>query len=216
MRSLFRDRDIDVFFLCLVGPRGPVRPQGPQASRGVHPPRKCPRDLQRVGERRERRDCRAAGGGRRGQTRQDAVLCHGPAPRCEGRSYGRGAPRPIARVATRDLPRRLPRARRADLLLRYAPPLARSCRRVTDRLTDCAHTGFLRQWPALPTYGVFLTTTMLPVPHVEDGDRYVVSRVDALPGFYGVTQYLGFRDAVELHFEEITARIADIEDRFAG
>ncbi len=62
---------------------------------------------------------------------------------------------------------------------------------------------------------MFLTTSVLPVPHVEDGDRYVFSRVEALPGFYGVTQYLGFRDEPALRLDEITARIADIEEGYA-
>ena len=75
--------------------------------------------------------------------------------------------------------------------------------------------GFLRQWPSLPTFGVFLTTRVLPVAHVDDGDRYVVSRVEALPGFSGVAQFLGFRDEAALRFEEIIARVSDIEQHFA-
>jgi KUP system potassium uptake protein len=81
-------------------------------------------------------------------------------------------------------------------------------------LTRLLHTGFLRQWPALPTFGVFLTTKVLPVPHVNDTDRYVVSRVEVLPGFYGVAQYLGFRDQATLRIDEIVARIGEIEDRY--
>ena len=56
---------------------------------------------------------------------------------------------------------------------------------------------------------------MLPVPHVEDADRYVVSRVEALPGFYGIAQFLGFRDEPALHFDEIVARVAELEERHA-
>jgi len=76
--------------------------------------------------------------------------------------------------------------------------------------------GFLRQWPSLPTFGMFVTTCVLPVPHVEDADRYVVSRVEVLPGFYGIAQYLGFRDEAALHIDEIVARVAELEERFAG
>ena len=77
------------------------------------------------------------------------------------------------------------------------------------------HPGFLRQWPSLPAFGIFLTTRVLPVPHVEDADRYVVSRVEVLPGFYGVAQFLGFRDEAALHFDEIVARVAELEERYA-
>ena len=73
--------------------------------------------------------------------------------------------------------------------------------------------GFLRQWPSLPTFGVFLTTKVLPVPHVADADRYVVSRVEVLPGFFGVAQYLGFRDQAALRMDEIVERIREIEER---
>jgi len=76
--------------------------------------------------------------------------------------------------------------------------------------------GFLRQWPSLPAFGMFVTTSVLPVPHVEDADRYVVTRVEVLPGFYGITQYLGFRDEAALHIDEIVARVAELEERFAG
>lgn len=73
--------------------------------------------------------------------------------------------------------------------------------------------GFIRQWPALPRFGIFLTVSVLPVPRVEDVDRYVVSRVDSLPGFYGVSQYLGFREDPSLHIEEIVTKINELEVR---
>ncbi|KAH9163565.1 potassium transporter [Lactarius sanguifluus] len=82
-----------------------------------------------------------------------------------------------------------------------------------ERGVPPSFTSFLRQWPSLPTFGVFLTTRVLPVPHVDDVDRYVVSRVDVLPGFYGVMQYLGFRDETVLHIDNIVARIGEFEER---
>ncbi len=66
--------------------------------------------------------------------------------------------------------------------------------------------GFIRQWPALPRFGVFLTVSVLPVAHVEDVDRYVVARVETLPGFYGVAQYRGFRDEPSFHVDEIVTK----------
>jgi KUP system potassium uptake protein len=83
-----------------------------------------------------------------------------------------------------------------------------------ERGVPPSFTGFLRQWPALPTFGMFLTTKVLPVPHVNDTDRYIVSRVEVLPGFYGVARYLGFRDQATLHIDEIVARIGEIEERY--
>ena len=81
-----------------------------------------------------------------------------------------------------------------------------------DKITlTCS--GFIRQWPALPRFGVFLMVSVLPVPHVEDGDRYVVGRVDTLPGFYGVQQYIGFRDEPALHIDEIITKINEVETR---
>ena len=63
---------------------------------------------------------------------------------------------------------------------------------------------------------MFLTTSVLPVPHVEDADRYVVSRVEVLPGFYGVAQYLGFRDEAALRIDEIVTRVGELEERFSA
>ena len=49
--------------------------------------------------------------------------------------------------------------------------------------------------------------------HVQDEDRYVVGRVDTIPGFYGVAQYIGFRDEPALHIDEIVAKINEVEIR---
>lgn len=55
--------------------------------------------------------------------------------------------------------------------------------------------------------------SVLPVAHVDDVDRYVVSRVDSLPGFYGVAQYRGFRDEPSLDVDEIVTKINEVEIR---
>jgi KUP system potassium uptake protein len=44
-------------------------------------------------------------------------------------------------------------------------------------------------------------------------DRYVAHRVDALAGFYAVTQYRGFRDDPQLRIDEIVTKISEIESR---
>jgi len=51
------------------------------------------------------------------------------------------------------------------------------------------------------------------VAHVQDEDRYVVGRVDTIPGFYGVAQYIGFRDEPALHIDEIVTKINKVEIR---
>jgi KUP system potassium uptake protein len=82
-----------------------------------------------------------------------------------------------------------------------------------ERGVPPSFTGFIRQWPALPRFGVFLMVSVVPVAHVQDGDRYVVGRVDTLPGFYGVQQYIGFRDEPALHIDEIITKINEVETR---
>jgi len=82
-----------------------------------------------------------------------------------------------------------------------------------ERGVPPSFTGFIRQWPALPHFGVFLTVSVLPVPRVQEEDRYVVDRVDSLPGFYGVAQYIGFRDEPALHVDEIVMKINELEVR---
>ena len=44
-------------------------------------------------------------------------------------------------------------------------------------------------------------------------DRYVVTRVDTLSGFYGVAQYRGFRDEPSFHIDEIVTKINELEVR---
>lgn len=73
--------------------------------------------------------------------------------------------------------------------------------------------GFIRQWPALPRFGIFLTVSVLPVPHVDDIDRYVVTRVDTLSGFYGIAQYRGFRDEPSFQIDEVVTKITELEFR---
>jgi KUP system potassium uptake protein len=55
--------------------------------------------------------------------------------------------------------------------------------------------------------------SVLPVAHVDDTDRYVVTRVDTLSGFYGVAQYRGFRDEPSFHIDEIITKISELEVR---
>ncbi|KAK7685859.1 hypothetical protein QCA50_011206 [Cerrena zonata] len=58
--------------------------------------------------------------------------------------------------------------------------------------------GFFRQWPALPRVVIFLSTTKLPVARVPPEERYSVTKVRTLQGFYGVSYYVGFRDEFDV------------------
>ena len=73
--------------------------------------------------------------------------------------------------------------------------------------------GFISQWPALPTFAIFLTVHVLPVAHVTVADRYVVNKIYALPGFYGASYYLGYRDHFGVEVNEIAEKIKELETR---
>ncbi len=45
---------------------------------------------------------------------------------------------------------------------------------------------------------VFLSVRVLPIARVAVEDRYVVSKVRTVEGFYGVTYHLGFRDEFDV------------------
>ena len=38
----------------------------------------------------------------------------------------------------------------------------------------------------------------LPIPHVNDTDRYVISSIEVILGFYAVVQFLSFRNQATL------------------
>jgi KUP system potassium uptake protein len=56
----------------------------------------------------------------------------------------------------------------------------------------------------------------MPTARVASEDRYVVSRVRSLPGFYGVTYFKGFRDDFQVQTDDIIDKLYDLERRAAG
>ncbi|KAG8950975.1 hypothetical protein FRC00_007465, partial [Tulasnella sp. 408] len=100
-------------------------------------------------------------------------------------------------------------------------------RRQLARLPTCAvfhkltagrgvpHTfyGFLRQWPSLPRVVIFLSVKTMNVNRIPAEERYNVSKVRTLQGFYGVTYALGFRDDFNMDVNEIIERICGLESR---
>ncbi|PVG00638.1 potassium transporter [Serendipita vermifera] len=73
--------------------------------------------------------------------------------------------------------------------------------------------GFLKQWPALPRVVVFLSVRIMPIAHVEKENRYRITKVRSLPGFYGATYMKGFRDDFNVDINAITELIAYLELR---
>jgi len=71
--------------------------------------------------------------------------------------------------------------------------------------------GFVRQWPSLPRVVIFLSTRVIPIARVAVEERYQVTKVRTVPGFYGVTYCLGFRDDFEVNIDEVIRQICELE-----
>jgi len=71
--------------------------------------------------------------------------------------------------------------------------------------------GFLRQWPSVPRIVIFLSVRVIPVARIPSEDRYQVTKVRSVPGFYGVTYVKGFRDKFNIDVEAILNHILEIE-----
>lgn len=107
------------------------------------------------------------------------------------------------------------------------PPGKVKHRRELERIQTCAifhkstmgkgvphsFVGFIRQWPALPRVVIFLSVRALPTPHISEEERYVVTKVRSIEGFYGVTYFLGFRDDFNAKVSAIVDRICALESR---
>ncbi|KZO92922.1 potassium transporter [Calocera viscosa TUFC12733] len=76
--------------------------------------------------------------------------------------------------------------------------------------------AFLKQWPALPRIVVFLSIKILPVARLpEHEERYLITKVRTLNGFYGITYQIGFREDFDVKIEEIVAGLCAVEARYA-
>ncbi|KAJ7689182.1 potassium transporter [Mycena rosella] len=72
-------------------------------------------------------------------------------------------------------------------------------------------TGFIRQWPALPRVVIFLSVSVVPIARVSKEARYAITKVRTVQGFYGVTAYLGFREAFDIRVGDIIEQICELE-----
>lgn len=76
--------------------------------------------------------------------------------------------------------------------------------------------GFIQQWPALPRVVIFLSICTLPIPRVSPEERYTVTKVRTVEGFYGVTYYLGFRDHHDVQVNHVIEQICTLESTIGG
>ncbi|GHJ84454.1 hypothetical protein NliqN6_0856 [Naganishia liquefaciens] len=79
-----------------------------------------------------------------------------------------------------------------------------------------AFSVFLRQVPALPRVVVFLSVRVTAVPHVPLVDRYLVSKVRSVDGFYGVVMRKGYLDQLSPEVDQILERIFEIEVQYSA
>ncbi|KIY68292.1 potassium transporter [Cylindrobasidium torrendii FP15055 ss-10] len=73
--------------------------------------------------------------------------------------------------------------------------------------------GFVRQWPALPEVLIFLSISIVPFARVAPEDRYIVTKVRSIEGFYGATYCIGFRDKFDVQISDLIERICELEMR---
>ncbi|KJA24114.1 hypothetical protein HYPSUDRAFT_39261 [Hypholoma sublateritium FD-334 SS-4] len=72
-------------------------------------------------------------------------------------------------------------------------------------------TGFIRQWPSIPRVVIFLSVCIAPKARVPVEERYAVTKVRTVEGFYGVTYYIGFRDDFDVQIGDLIDKICTIE-----
>ncbi|KAF5315194.1 hypothetical protein D9619_007278 [Psilocybe cf. subviscida] len=75
-------------------------------------------------------------------------------------------------------------------------------------------TGFIRQWPCLPRVVVFLSVCVVPIARVPVDERYAVTKVRSVEGVYGVTYYVGFRDAFDVQARDLIDKICLLEEQY--
>lgn len=58
--------------------------------------------------------------------------------------------------------------------------------------------AFLKCYPSLPQVCVFFNLRVVGIPHTNDEQRFIVSRVRSFDGIYIATIRLGYRDPINL------------------
>ncbi|KAF8918970.1 potassium transporter [Mucidula mucida] len=73
--------------------------------------------------------------------------------------------------------------------------------------------GLVRQWPALPEVLIFLSVSVVPIARVPVEDRYIVTKVRSIEGFYGVTYCIGFRDNFDVKIDDLVEMLCSLEQK---
>lgn len=63
---------------------------------------------------------------------------------------------------------------------------------------------------------IFLSVRVMPTARIPSEDRYTVTRVRSLPGFYGVTYFKGFRDDFQVNIDDVMDKLYGLERRASG
>ncbi|KAF9269675.1 potassium transporter [Marasmius fiardii PR-910] len=70
---------------------------------------------------------------------------------------------------------------------------------------------FVRQWPGVPQALIFLSVTILPTPSVPEHERYLVSKLGSMEGFYSINYQLGFRDPFDVKVDNLLPALYSFE-----
>ncbi|KAG7095371.1 hypothetical protein E1B28_006129 [Marasmius oreades] len=84
-------------------------------------------------------------------------------------------------------------------------------RYVAGRGFPHAFSAFVRQWPGVPQVLIFLSVTILPTPSVPEHQRYIVSKLGSMEGFYSITYQLGFRDPFDVKVDNLLPALYSFE-----
>jgi len=76
-----------------------------------------------------------------------------------------------------------------------------------------AFINFIRHWPSMPHVVIFMSVRVLPTARVPLQERYEITRVRTLQGFYGVTYSLGYMDNFLVDINDVIDLICIYESR---
>ncbi|KAL0581213.1 hypothetical protein V5O48_000801 [Marasmius crinis-equi] len=66
-----------------------------------------------------------------------------------------------------------------------------------------AFSGFVRQWPGIPQILIFLSVNVVPSHVVPEHQRYTISKLGSMEGFYFVRYQMGFREDFNLEVDTL-------------
>ncbi|KIY71241.1 potassium transporter [Cylindrobasidium torrendii FP15055 ss-10] len=98
-------------------------------------------------------------------------------------------------------------------------------KRILPRMRNCAifyklaegkgvpqsFISLIRRWPALPEVLIFLSIRIMPIARVPPEARYFVTKTRSIPGCYGATYCIGYRDTFEVEVDLLIDQICELE-----